>query len=156
MLRSLRVLNTPLSLAITLSAAGVLMITMGARQSLGLFVSPIHDSTGMGLVLAGNEKVYSNMIGGTRRADFAQLFSRVGRNLRLDRPTAEDVDAILKAWHIEGPKEREFCQQKASLPGALREMTKLLSAAAIAAHAMGGPIDIKVLRAAWREVGGSQ
>lgn len=116
----------------------------------------IHDSTGMGLVLAGNEKVYSNMIGGTRRADFAQLFSRVGRNLRLDRPTAEDVDAILKAWHIEGPKEREFCQQKASLPGALREMTKLLSAAAIAAHAMGGPIDIKVLRAAWREVGGSQ
>lgn len=49
MLRSLRVLNTPLSLAITLSAAGVLMITMGARQSLGLFVSPIHDSTGMGV-----------------------------------------------------------------------------------------------------------
>ncbi|WP_312264309.1 MFS transporter [Rivihabitans pingtungensis] len=33
----------------TLSAAGVLMITMGARQSLGLFVSPIHDSTGMGV-----------------------------------------------------------------------------------------------------------
>ncbi len=49
MLRSLRVLNTPLSLAITLSAAGVLMITMGARQSLGLFVSPIHDSTGLGV-----------------------------------------------------------------------------------------------------------
>ena len=49
MLRSLRVLNTPLSLAITLTAAGVLMITMGARQSLGLFVSPIHDSTGMGV-----------------------------------------------------------------------------------------------------------
>ena len=48
MLRSLRAL-TPLSLAITLSAAGVLMTTMGARQSPGLFVSPIHDSTGMGV-----------------------------------------------------------------------------------------------------------
>jgi MFS family permease len=31
------------------AAAAVLMVTMGARQSLGLFIAPIQDSTGIGL-----------------------------------------------------------------------------------------------------------
>ena len=35
---------------ITLAAATVLMVTMGARQSLGLFVAPLHTSTGLGIV----------------------------------------------------------------------------------------------------------
>jgi MFS family permease len=35
---------------ITLAAAGMLMITMGARQSLGLFVAPLNTSTGLGIV----------------------------------------------------------------------------------------------------------
>jgi MFS family permease len=37
-------------LPITLTAAAVLMITMGARQSQGLFVFPIAGSTGVGIV----------------------------------------------------------------------------------------------------------
>jgi MFS family permease len=32
-----------------LAAAGMLMITMGARQTTGLFVTPIHQSTGIGI-----------------------------------------------------------------------------------------------------------
>ncbi len=35
---------------VTLAAAALLMITMGARQSMGLFVSPINTDTGLGLV----------------------------------------------------------------------------------------------------------
>ena len=35
---------------ITLAAAAVLMITMGARQSLGLFVAPLNTATGLGIV----------------------------------------------------------------------------------------------------------
>jgi MFS family permease len=35
---------------ITLAAAALLMVTMGARQSLGLFVAPLNASTGLGLV----------------------------------------------------------------------------------------------------------
>lgn len=38
------------SLKITLMAAGILMITMGARQSLGLFISPLNTTTGLGVV----------------------------------------------------------------------------------------------------------
>ncbi len=34
---------------VTLAAAAFLMVTMGARQSLGLFVSPINTSTGLGI-----------------------------------------------------------------------------------------------------------
>jgi MFS family permease len=35
---------------ITLAAAAILMVTMGARQSLGLFVSPLNTTTGLGIV----------------------------------------------------------------------------------------------------------
>lgn len=35
---------------LTLIAAAILMVTMGARQSLGLFVSPLNTSTGLGIV----------------------------------------------------------------------------------------------------------
>ena len=34
---------------ITLAAAAMLMVTMGARQSLGLFISPLNNSTGLGV-----------------------------------------------------------------------------------------------------------
>ena len=34
---------------VTIAAAAILMVTMGARQSLGLFVSPLNSSTGLGI-----------------------------------------------------------------------------------------------------------
>ena len=37
------------ALVVTLAAAAILMVTMGARQSLGLFVSPLNSSTGLGI-----------------------------------------------------------------------------------------------------------
>jgi MFS family permease len=37
------------SWVITLAAAAILMVTMGARQSLGLFISPLGSSTGIGV-----------------------------------------------------------------------------------------------------------
>lgn len=40
-------LRNPLVLTVTLAAAGILMVTMGIRQSLGLFVQPLQSSTGM-------------------------------------------------------------------------------------------------------------
>ncbi|MBS1226776.1 MAG: major facilitator superfamily 1 [Proteobacteria bacterium] len=44
-----RSLNTPALWAVTLSAAGILLVTMGARQSLGLFLAPLDASTGLGV-----------------------------------------------------------------------------------------------------------
>jgi predicted MFS family arabinose efflux permease len=42
-------LNRPEVLITTLAAAGILMITMGARQGLGLFVGPVNMTTGLGI-----------------------------------------------------------------------------------------------------------
>ena len=42
-------IRRPDILTVTLAAAGILMVTMGTRQSFGLFISPIGDSTGMGI-----------------------------------------------------------------------------------------------------------
>ena len=42
--------STRAAWVIMLSAAAILAITMGARQSVGLFVSPINASTGLGIV----------------------------------------------------------------------------------------------------------
>lgn len=44
-----RTLQSPTVLLPTLAAAGILMVTMGIRQSFGLFVSPIHESTALGI-----------------------------------------------------------------------------------------------------------
>jgi predicted MFS family arabinose efflux permease len=44
-----RSLNRPDVLITTLAAAGILMITMGARQGLGLFVGPVNMTTGLGI-----------------------------------------------------------------------------------------------------------
>lgn len=40
----------PAALVPTLAATGILLVTMGARQSLGLFVAPINTTTGLGIV----------------------------------------------------------------------------------------------------------
>ena len=45
----LRSLNRPDILIVTLAAAGILMVTMGTRQSMGLFIAPIDESTGLGI-----------------------------------------------------------------------------------------------------------
>ena len=42
-----RTLDTPQTWIVTLSAAGILLITMGARQSLGLFVAPLNAGIGV-------------------------------------------------------------------------------------------------------------
>ena len=44
-----RSLNRPDILIITLAAAGIMAVTMGARQSLGLFIAPIETSTGISI-----------------------------------------------------------------------------------------------------------
>ena len=43
----------------------------------------LHDATGAGLALMGNAVVYARLTGGRRAAEFAQLFSRVGKRVRL-------------------------------------------------------------------------
>ena len=114
----------------------------------------LHDNSRTGLVFAGNEKVHSQLTGEARRAEFAQLSSRVGKSLRLNRPTPGDEEAIADAWRINGAEARELCQQIAKEVGGLRDLNNALVDATAAAHAMGRAVDAKTLRAAWSDLGG--
>lgn len=114
-------------------------------------VRRIAELAGVGLALLGNESIYTQMTGGRRSADFAQIFSRIGRRIRLTRPTKADIDAILDAWRIEGAEERELLQQIALKPGALRMLTKTLKFATLLAQ--GIPTHRHIL-AAWRDLSG--
>lgn len=115
----------------------------------------IHDESGAGLVLSGNESVYSRLTGGHRRAEFAQLFSRVGRRLRISMPKDGDVAAVLDAWRVTGSRERAYAAQIASLPGGLRGLVNLLEEASLAARGLGKPLDVGLLRMAWADLGGA-
>jgi MFS family permease len=44
-----RSIARPDILVVTLAAAGILMVTMGTRQSLGLYVGPLNTTTGLGI-----------------------------------------------------------------------------------------------------------
>lgn len=112
----------------------------------------LHDATGVGLAIMGNEMVYARITGGRRAAEFAQLFSRVGKRVRLTRPAESDVQAILSAWSITDKPAREAVLEIARKPGALRGVTKALRLASL--FARGEAVLLQHIRAAWRDLGG--
>ena len=89
-------------------------------------IRSIHDATGTGVALMGNESVYARITGGSRQAHFAQLFSRVGYRVQLGSPSLGDVEAIVAAWGVEDSTAQALCMDIARQAGALRGLTKVL------------------------------
>jgi DNA transposition AAA+ family ATPase len=109
----------------------------------------IHDEAEIGLALMGNEEVYSRLEGGGRRAEFAQLFSRVGMRARRGRPLLGDIDALLDAAGIDGAAERKLLRGIATKPGALRGAMKCLAIAQMLAADDEAPIATSHIALAW-------
>ncbi len=84
------------------------------------------DEAGVGLVLMGNEMVFSTIAGQHRHAMFAQLHSRVGMKLHLPHPTEADADAVLKSFGVCDGAGREYGRQLALGPLALRGLVTIL------------------------------
>lgn len=106
----------------------------------------------IGVALVGNEMVYTQLSGGRRAAEFAQLFSRISKRQRLNKPIAGDINALLDAWNISGRDERKMLADIAGKPGLLRGMTETLRLASMFAH--GEPVKSVHIKAAWRDLGG--
>ena len=87
------------------------------------------DDYQIGLAFLGNEKTYKDFSGTGQAARFAQLSSRVGRRLMVLKPDEGDIDAMLAAWGVKGRREREFMQLVGMLPGALRNVHKVIKTA---------------------------
>ena len=64
--------------ALVLCASAILMITMGVRQSLGLFVSPINTATGLGIVTVSFAFAVGQFVYGLSQPLFGALLDRAG------------------------------------------------------------------------------
>lgn len=112
-----------------------------------------NDSCNIGLVLSGNDRVYTQLTGGNRAAYLDRLYSRVGKKTHIKRVGAGDADAIIKAWGIDDSATRDNIRDIASRPGALRVLNKVLRLAATYAQAKGKRISMDEISAAARELG---
>jgi hypothetical protein len=91
------------------------------------------DAVDVGLALLGNERVYKRLEGGGRQAEFAQLYSRIGKTMTQIKPLGEDVDVLIDAWGITGKTETKLLRLIADKGGALRSMSMALRSAAMMA-----------------------
>lgn len=134
------------------------LLVVDEAQHLGVAaldeIRALHDATGIGLALVGNEAVYARMTGGNRAAYLDRLFSRIGKRVRLTRSTQADVNAIISAWKIEPKECRQILHDIASKPGGLRGLTKVLRLASMFAVGAQRDINCDDIRAAWRDLGG--
>lgn len=110
----------------------------------------LQEETGVGMVLVGNNKVYTQLTGGRRNEDFARLFSRIAKKRGIHKTKQADVRAIAQAWNVLGETENSLMFQISERPGGLRLLSKTLKLAAM--YAKGGQITEKGLRTAFAEL----
>ncbi|EAT15345.1 AAA family ATPase [Desulfuromonas acetoxidans] len=118
-------------------------------------IRSLHDATGVGLALVGNESVYARLTGGSRSATFAQLFSRLGKRLRLNKPRKEDVVAVANSFSVAGDQEQKALYEISQKPGALRGVVKTLRLATMFAAGDNEAVQLEHIRAAWHDLGGA-
>lgn len=135
---------------------GLLVIDEAQHLGVGALdaARALHDATGVGLALVGNESVYARMTGGNRAAYLDRLFSRIGKRVRLTRAHGDDIDALITAWRIESKDCRQVLHEIAAKPGGLRGLTKTLRLASMFAVGAGRAVSCDDIRAAWRDLGG--
>jgi predicted MFS family arabinose efflux permease len=63
---------------VTLAAAAILMVTMGARQSMGLFISPLNSATGLGIVTISLALAIGQLVWGAIQSVAGAVADRYG------------------------------------------------------------------------------
>lgn len=117
-------------------------------------IRSLHDASGVGVALVGNEAIYARIIGGNRAANFAQLFSRIGKRLRLAKSAPSDVTALADSFGVSGKPEMELLSAIAAKPGALRGVVKTMRLASMLAMGTGKKIEVDHIRVAWNDISG--
>ncbi|MBF0546197.1 MAG: AAA family ATPase [Candidatus Riflebacteria bacterium] len=133
---------------------GLLIIDEAQHLNLGSLeaIRGLHDESKIGIALVGNESVYGQLTGGKRSAEFAQLFSRVGKRLRLVKPHSEDILAIAKTFGIESKIECDFLKDIGTREGALRGLIKTLRLASLTAYGAKEKVSLNHIQEAWINV----
>jgi len=91
----------------------------------------IHDETGLGIALFGNEELLMRIRSGSNRHAYARLNSRIANSHIQDVPRQADVDMFLDEFEIDDRKARELLSAVALSPhhGGLREVKQILESA---------------------------
>ena len=112
----------------------------------------LHDATGIGLALSGNEAIYASMTGGNRAPYLDRLFSRIGKRVKLARATKHDVMALAVSMgvSIEDKKALDFLVEIGNKAGALRSVVKVLRLAAM--MAAGSEPEFSHIQSAWKDL----
>lgn len=118
-------------------------------------IRAIHDSAGVGVVLVGNEVVHARIAGGKRAALFAQLFSRIGKTLRIPGSQKADVAALASLYGVSSEREIKTLWNIGRKPGGLRSVTNVLRLASVMAIGEDRPgVDEGLISAAWADLCG--
>ena len=137
------------------NSAGLLVLDEAQHLSSALLdqVRHLHDSANVGIALVGNTTVYGRLGAEQRTAQFAQLFSRIGMRINLEKPRKGDVTMLLNAWGLEDKDARELAMGIAMKPGALRVMTKVLRmAGGLASLAAREKPSVQDIQDAWMQL----
>lgn len=137
--------------------AGLLVVDEAQHLSVAALdaLRAIHDATGIGIALVGNEAVYARMTGGNRAAYLDRLFSRIGRRVRLSRATKDDVLSLAREWGVSGGESLHLLSEIGARAGALRAVVKVLRLAQLMAAGAGEALAAHHLQAAWRDLEGA-
>ncbi len=114
------------------------------------------DQYGCGLVLMGNNELYSRSGIGKPREGYGQIHRRVGPRLTQLKPTEKDIATLIRAWSIDDADVAQLLHVIGRKPGALGQIGKTMQGAAVLAASDGKPIDIGYVRAAWQNRGGEE
>lgn len=114
----------------------------------------MQEEVDIGLVLVGNDKVYTRMKGGIRHDDaYARLWSRVAKKTAIHKVKKRDVQLIATAWGLETDEEAlKVMQSITETGGGLRILTQTLRLAAMVAKGSGKLIDADLIIKARQEL----
>lgn len=115
-------------------------------------IRSLHDATGVGVALLGNEVIYARMTGGSRAAYLDRLFSRIGKRVKLTRALAEDIANIAAAYAVRDDAALRVLGEIGARPGGLRSVVKTIRLALMMSG--GVRLDAAHLRAAFNDLEG--
>lgn len=134
------------------------LVVVDEAQHLGIAaldtIRSLHDATGVGVALSGNETLYARMTGGVRAAFLDRLHSRVGKRLALGAATRADVKRLAAEYAVVDAGSLQLLYIIGAQAGALRAITKCLRIARMMAAGKEEKLGGDHIQASWMDLTG--
>ncbi|WP_036305624.1 AAA family ATPase [Methylopila sp. 73B] len=109
-----------------------------------------------GIVLLGNEEIYSRFGKTDLRDGYGQIHRRIGKRLRRLTPLAGDVEAIIDAWGVKDDGARKLLRAVGRKAGTLGQMSQTIKLATVLAAGDGAELTKAHVEKAWENRGGEE